>query len=590
MKRWIRWKGLIAFVVVVIAIAAVWFLVVDAVVRRGIEVVGTRAVGARVDVAKADLSLFPTGLELIGVAVTNPDEPMQNAIEIGQMKMDLDPGYLIRRKVIIGDMVVEGLRFDTPRKTSGEVPELARKRKQEKPADTSPIGEAALKKVCGDFTMPSLSQPNVKAILAKEPIASIQLAQDLEKKINTDKAYWEKELTHLADEKTLADYKVRINKLKTAGGSLGSLLGAAGDITQLQADIKKDLDLLNKANTTFTKDLTNYRQQVQDLAQAPLADVKRLAEKYSLTSAGLGNLSQLVFGQRLCSWMGTVAQWYGKIKPYLDNIPKGKSDEPVEQAPIRGKGLNIRFAETPPMPDFLIRNVKVSADLTAGKFSGKAENITLDQHILGRPTTFAFLGKNMPHIDALSLIGTANYINPTQPKNDAQLSLKGLGLANLPLIRDDAFPLSIKHAIGNLNMDLGTAGDVMKAAIKGDFNTVQFVADAGKAQTAIASAMAAAISSVDRFSLSADVAGTMDAYTVDVKSDLDKVMKSAVGNLVSAESAKIKAALKEEISARLKGPLAQTQGSLAGWDAIEAELTKRLDLGDDLLKGLKLPF
>ena len=590
MKGWLRWKGLIAFVVVVIAIAAVWFLVVDTVVRRAIEYVGTRTVGARVDVARADLSLFPTGLELIGVAVTNPDEPMQNAVEIKSVKMDLDPGYLIRRKVIIGDMVVEGLRFDTPRKTSGEVPELARKPKQKKPADPSAGDDTALKKICGEFSMPSLSQPDIKAILAKESLTSIQLAQDLEKKIDTDKAYWEKELTRLADEKTLADYKARIEKLKTAGGSLGSLLGAAGDVTQLQKDIKKDLDLLEKAKTTFTTDLANYQQQVADLARAPLADVNHLAEKYSLTAAGLGNLSQLVFGQRICGWMGTVAQWYGKIKPYLDNLPTGKSDKPVEQEPIRGKGLDIRFAETPPMPDFLIRNVKVSADLTAGKFSGKAENITLDQHILGRPTTFAFLGKNMPHIDALSLIGTANYINPATPKNDAQLSLKGLGLANLPLIRDDAFPLTVKHAIGNLNMNLASTGNVLDSAIKGDFNTVQFVADAGQEQSTIAKAIASAISGVDRFSLAADVTGTMDAYTVKVKSDLDRVLKSAVGSLVSTESAKFKAALKEEIGARLKGPLEQTQGSLAGLDAIEAELTKRLDLGDDLLKGLKLPI
>ena len=590
MKRWIRWKGLIAFTAVVIGITLVWVLVVDMVVRRSIEYVGTRAVGARVDLAKADLSLFPAGLELIGLAVTNPDAPMQNAIEIGRMKMDLDPGYLIRRKVIIGNLTMEGLRFGTARKTSGEVPELARQREEKKKTDVSKVAGSAVKKVCGEFTMPSLSQPDVKAILAKESLASVQLAQDLEKKIKANKEFWKKELARLADEKTLEDYQARIEKLKDAGGSLGSLLGAAGDVQQLQADIRKDLNLLNKAKTTFTKDFENYRQQVDSLAKAPLADVKHLAEKYSLTSAGLGNLSQLIFGERLCGWMGTVAQWYGKIRPYLDKIPKDKSDEPVELKPIRGKGINIRFAETPPMPDFLIRTMKVSADLTAGKFSGKAENITLDQQILGSPATFAFLGKNMPHIDALSLIGSANYINPEKPKNDAQLTLKGLGLANLSLIRDASFPLTVKHAIGNLNLNLATVDDALDAAVKADFNTVQFVSDGGKEQTAIADAMAAAIASVDRFSLKADVNGTLDAYTVDVKSDLDKVLKSAVGNLVSAQSGKFKAALKEEISKRLKGPMAEAQGSLAGLDAIEAELSKRLDLGDDLLKGLKLPF
>ena len=196
----------------------------------------------------------------------------------------------------------------------------------------------------------------------------------------------------------------------------------------------------------------------------------------------------------------------------------------------------------------------------------------------------------MPQIDALSLIGTANYVNPDEPKNDARLALKGLGLANLPLIREKSFPLTVKHAIGNLNLDLATVGDVLDAAVKADFNTVQFTADTGEEKTAIASAIAAAITGVDRFALKAGITGTMQAYTVDVKSDLDQVLKSAVGNLVSAESAKFQAALKEQINSRLKQPMAQTQGSLADLDAIAAELSKRLNLGDNLLKGLKLPF
>ncbi|WP_419661478.1 hypothetical protein Dvar_19110 [Desulfosarcina variabilis str. Montpellier] len=203
MKRWIRWKGLIAFVVAVIVIAVVWVLVVDMVVRRGIEYAGTRAVGARVDLAKADLTLFPTGLELTGLAVTNPESPMQNAVEISHMQMDLDPGYLIRRKVIIGDMVMEGLRFDTPRKTSGEVPELSGpdEETEQEPGDGSSLTDGALEKLCGEFSMPSLTQPDVKAILAKEPLASVELAQDLEKKIQADKELWKKKLTQLPDEK-----------------------------------------------------------------------------------------------------------------------------------------------------------------------------------------------------------------------------------------------------------------------------------------------------------------------------------------------------------------------------------------------------
>ncbi len=73
-----------------------------------------------------------------------------------------------------------------------------------------------------------------------------------------------------------------------------------------------------------------------------------------------------------------------------------------------------------------------------------------------------------------------------------------------------------------------------------------------------------------------------------VRSDLDQVLRSAVGNLVQAETARFKAALTEQVTARLQGPLAQAQGGLDGLGAVGAELTQRLNLGEELLKGLPL--
>ena len=77
---------------------------------------------------------------------------------------------------------------------------------------------------------------------------------------------------------------------------------------------------------------------------------------------------------------------------------------------------------------------------------------------------------------------------------------------------------------------------------------------------------------------------------MNVKSDLDKVLKSAVSNLVSAESAKLKSALQSRIDEQLKAPLEKVRSNLVGLEKLQAELAKRLDVGDDLLKGLKLPF
>ena len=590
MKRWIRWKGLIAFAACVVVIALVWVVVVDAVVRRIIETAGTRAVGARVDLDAADLSLFPTGLTLTGLAVTNPDAPMENAVEIGRMAMDLDPAYLIRRKVIVNQLQVEGLAFNTPRQTSGEVPKLAKQRAARKDSQVADASKAAVEKVCGKFSMPALEKPDVKAILAKEPLESLALAEGLDEKIKAEQARWEKELERLADEKTIEDYQKRIDKLTGSGGSLGAILGATGEVQQLQADIQKDLKLLKSAQNTFTAEYKSYQRQVRNLANAPEKDIRRIMDKYSLSPAGLANLSQLIFGQRLCSWIETAANWYAKIQTYVGQVPGTADGATEEQVPLRGKGRNIRFAETPPMPDFLIRDLKVDAALDIGKLTGKAENITPDQRILGRPTTFAFLGREMQQIASLNLIGTANFMEPGTPKSDARLIVKGLELKGLSLVDEGSLPLTLKQAAGDLDLNLETVGNVLDAVLKADFGTVEFTTGEGGKSTAMTAAIQSALAGVKNFSLDADIAGTLEAYTVKVTSDLDRILKSAVGSLVKKEAAKFQTALKQQISAQLQGPSQQAQGSLAGLGGIEEELANRLNLGDDLLKGLKLPF
>ncbi|MCA9458282.1 MAG: hypothetical protein KC587_16570, partial [Nitrospira sp.] len=101
MTKWIRWWGLGAFVVFAAIVGCVWIFFVDGWVKGAIEAAGTKAVGAKVEVEAADLSLFPTGLSLTRLQVTNPKTPMTNAVEAARVTMSLDGLNLLRRNVIV---------------------------------------------------------------------------------------------------------------------------------------------------------------------------------------------------------------------------------------------------------------------------------------------------------------------------------------------------------------------------------------------------------------------------------------------------------------------------------------------------------
>ena len=119
MIKWLRWQGLVVFAVIAMLLSLFWFFAVDLLVKRSIEKTGTRIVGAKVEMAKADVHLIPLGITLKSLQVTNPDEPMSNAVEVGRIEFSLDSLNLFRHKVIIDTMAMKDVRFNTPQENLG---------------------------------------------------------------------------------------------------------------------------------------------------------------------------------------------------------------------------------------------------------------------------------------------------------------------------------------------------------------------------------------------------------------------------------------------------------------------------------------
>lgn len=218
MKKWIRWQGLGVFVGVVIVFSILWFLVIDGIVERMIEKFGTQAVGARVELDSADVSLFPVGLQLIRLQVANPDEPMTNAVEIARIDLSLDTLNLLRRKIIIDEMSLDGVQINTPRKTSGAVTP----RRPSAPPGVSK--KAPRKGLCAATELPTFQIPNVTEILGKEKLQSLELAESLQADSENAKKKWQKELQGLPDKAKFDEYRKRVKQLKSkkkapSGGS-----------------------------------------------------------------------------------------------------------------------------------------------------------------------------------------------------------------------------------------------------------------------------------------------------------------------------------------------------------------------------------
>ena len=169
------------FVVVTAIVSVFWFLIIDRVIEHYIEKAGTSMVGAKVELDKADLSLFPLGLTLTRLQVTDPSSPMRNALEAGRIAFLMDGVNLLLSKVTIDEMSVEGVRFNTPRESSGAIEKAVQAGPEEEPFLTFEI-------------------PDAMEVLKKEELESLRLASEIKGRIESDRVKFTEALKGLPDE------------------------------------------------------------------------------------------------------------------------------------------------------------------------------------------------------------------------------------------------------------------------------------------------------------------------------------------------------------------------------------------------------
>jgi len=583
MKKWIRWQGLFVFIGLSLILTIFWLVFVDGIVKRTIESYGTTAVGAKVELVNADLKLFPLGLALEGLAVTNPDRPMENIVEISRTALLLDPLQLLRRKVIVDEMSLTGIRLNTPRKASGAVktPKLQETRQ----ASKKPPGG-----FCDNISLPAVGSLDVQKVLSAEKLESLEVIQKLRNELQGENSNWQKRLQELPGKEKFEEYRSRIEKLKSGPGGFGAgLLGSVGNLTSLQQEIQADLDRLKNAQKEFDQVKAGFGGQVQQIAAAPLKDVERLKQKYALSPQGLDNLGKLVLGQKVCGGLQKAATWYERVKFVLERS-KPKGDKEKEAKPQRGAGTYVRFREYKPLPDFLIRRARASFVIEAGEFSGKIENITPDQDILGHPLTFVFSGEKIKQFQALKMEGSINRVDPENPVDRIALQIKEYKLQSASLSSSADLPVMIKEGLADIDLQAKLEGGNLNGNLTAGVKSASLGVDEGVGKGPVLSAISSALGQLSGFNIKVDVSGPLNDYNIRLSTDLDQALKSAAGRMIQQQAEKFEKELKTSILAKVGGPLGQLKTDQNSFGAIGSQLTDRLKLGTGLLSNVKRPF
>jgi len=571
MKKWIRPQGIIAFIVLIAVIVILSFVLSGTIIERGIEKAGTAIVGAKVDVGNARLSLSPLGLTIGGLQVTNAKRPMENTVQVDRIAFNMNLGALVQRKLLVEEMSLEGMAFNTPRKSSGAVAKPVKDGKQEGP-------DSGLKRLAQKI-------PSASEILAKEDLPSVERSNALKKSSAAARESTDDALGSLPDKARVEEYQKRLDTLLAAKGLTKARIEEA---KTLQKELRAERDKVKAAEDKVTSSISTFKTQLKEARESVGEDVSMLMDKYALTPGGIANITRTLFGDSAGVWADRGVQAL-KLLSYL---PSGSEKDPGKVKPPRGKGVDIPLTDKIRLPDLWVKKADLSLKIPAGVIAGEAIDISSDQAMLEKPSTFRVSGQDLQGGAALTASGTLDRTVPTEPKDEVKLRYAGWTVSDFKLSESESLPVTLRKGSGKVDGSVIMKGETLEGTVRIDLASVVLEAG-GAGGTTVTSALRTALKGVQKFTVTADVGGTLDDPRIRLSSDLDALLKGVVSQAGKEEAAKLEAGLRAGIEEKTEPALADAQRSIASLEKAKAELASIKAGLEEALKAkaaVKLPF
>ena len=575
MLKWVRPSGAIVFLILITLISLFWWLLADWLLKTTIETGGTKIVGARVELSRADLTFSPLGFQLTDLQVTNPKQPMQNLIELGKVKGSLELLPLLMGQVIIDELSATGVRLNTERKKSGEVKKAETESKPERTAIEEPNKQSNL-----NFAAVKDKLPSVDEILAKEKLATLDQIKLFQENIKSQRTEFDKNIAALPDESKLKQHENRITEL--TGSSIKSveeLRQREHDLKQLKDKLRADRDAIQNMRDQLKNAKSEINTQYSALKNAPAEDWNHVKSRYGLDATGAGNITGLLFGDSAKLWLNRILSWTEQAQRILPSA-SDKTPKPVQ--PARSKGRYINFATTNPLPDFLIRKAALSMTIPAGNIELTLNDATHQPNILGRPMRLHAEGNKLQNAEQIKINGVINHVNPNETKDAITWSLTGWKMENVSISKSERLPLTLISARANLSGDITIQSQSLAANVKAAFNDTQWNSSATEGWTG---RVAQSLASVRKFNLDGQLQGKLTSPQIKLHSDLDEQLKQAVAGQLNAAQVE----LEKKFNTRLNDKIADTAGpykdQLAFLTDKQNTLDQRLNKLNEMLKA-----
>ena len=316
--------------------------------------------GATVDVTKVSLSFKESKLNIGGISFADKENLEKDKISFNDLELNISIKNLLLKKLIIENIQVGSILFDTERATKGEI--------------------------FNDSSSTKGVNPYIKRTLRKEEKQFLSFAKNLSP---ADKIDSVKERGKLIESK--------MNNLKAFDSS--PIKEQTKNINELIKKVKKENNVLKQA--TMAKDISKKIKQLKKEVKSKknyltkeIKDIKKNISTLKVDSSSVitqsknfidtKNLKSMVKDfalKRINEEIAPITNLINEYESYLPKLKsKGKSNEESQgekiSDEIKRNGRTIKFQRVDDLPNLLLRKLEASSQIDDKKFNLLLSNVT----------------------------------------------------------------------------------------------------------------------------------------------------------------------------------------------------------------------
>ncbi len=498
----------------------VYFLFANTIIKLVLESKLGESYGAEVNIAEFDHSLFPTTVTLKGIALTNPTKPTHNQVLVGEANADVALAPLLDDEVIVNELNLLDVQFDTERASTGEV-----YRVPERSLSFDEIKSKAQEAV-----------PGVDELLERNPLKTTAAIENAKAAYETYGEGLKTDYGNLPDKSRIDYYKTQVSQLKeTNYQDPQALLQAKSAFDQLKEEMSADRARI----ADFTSKASNAKRELTEaisaLKSAPQEDYALLKGVIAGDQDALSQVTYFVFGDKAAEYTEYLMSAMQIVMPLIQG--EEKSEAPTE------------------IPSILVKEANVSVLWQNEAITSKWNNITNFHEVFGNPTTFSIEAAG----DLLKSFTSSGefWIDSSGVDASQVWSLAGVNMSNVAFSGNDTLDAVLTSALMTTTGSMKVTDNTLTGT--GDVDLQDLVMEA-TGSSDVTSAIANALQSLSSLSMTMLLDGTLSNPNFNIKSDLDnKLAQAALSQLTASQQDKL-----DELNNKLNSMISNEQSLLSG--------------------------